>query len=1239
MRRALAVLALALGACSGADPDPTPSGEGRIIAFTATPATLRAGESTTLAWETEGGDGVAIEPTVGLQPPTGSIKVRPIARTIYTLRLRTGTEVLTAQVTVEVDGGAPQIERFSAEPRTIQPGESTTLSWATVNATRVTIAPDAGDQPAVGTLTVSPMVTTTYVLTASSDVGSVSREVTVVVASGNQPFIRTFEASAQAVSAGDAVTLRWDVANATSVTINPDLGSGPPSGSAEVRPARTTVYTLSAVGPGGMASASLTIAVNAGGDPRVLVFELSPTTIAPGGSATLSWETDNATGVLIEPGIGPQAAKDSRVVSPSATTTYRLTALGNAGAEARAEVTLTVAGVDTPVVLELSASPMAVVAGGSTTLSWRTMNATAVDIAPGVGAGLMPSGSIQVSPAATTTYTLTARGSGGTTATATLEITVAAPPPVITQFAAQPASVNAGQPVTLAWSTTDATTVMIDQGIGAVPASGTRMVTPAATTTYQLSAAGPGGMVTGQVTVTVTPVGAPTIGSFAASPAQITPGATTQLSWTTSGATSVRIDNGVGTVALSGMTSVSPPSTTTYTLTAEGPGGTTTAPVTVQVSSPNGDQCSTAFDITASGTYTGNTLTAVDDYREVSACTGFEAAGADQVYRVSLVAGDRLRASLLPGAPSWDASLYLLTSCAQIAASCVAGSDRGNPETIDYVAPSAGTYYLVVDGFRGAGGSYGLEIELNPAPVPNDRCMGAVSLGRGGTFTGSTRSATNDYDPGTGGCTRYAEASNDVTYQVSLAAGERLQASLTATWDAALYVVRDCANVAGTCAAGSDAGNPETIDLTAATAGTYFVVVDGYGRASGDFSLTVTISPPVLGGETCANAIVVPASGASFMSTTVGFTNDYSPPVACTGFPQAGPDRVYRADLARGDVLEALVDFAPGLDGSMYVVTDCAQLASSCVDGSDYGLAGEAEAIRYVARTAGPHYVVVDAELSASAGAHELFALSYTGETCAAAAPLRTDAVPEWYTTTGRSNDYSPNAGGCTSFSASGEDRVYSVGLRAGDQLRVTSAPDTGYDTSLYLVSNCADVNGSCVAGSDRTGNVVERISPVVQSSGTYYLVVDGFGGSDGTGTLTATISHGDTCRDAYRVPTGGGTFRGTTTGYAADYGIGSRTGSCTGWQQSGADAVYRVDLGAGQRLTAQLTSTWDGSLYLISDCAASATTCVAGSDDGNPEDVTFTNGATARTYYLVVDSYSAGASYSGNYTLTIAVQ
>lgn len=375
------------------------------------------------------------------------------------------------------------------------------------------------------------------------------------------------------------------------------------------------------------------------------------------------------------------------------------------------------------------------------------------------------------------------------------------------------------------------------------------------------------------------------------------------------------------------------------------------------------------------------------------------------------------------------------------------------------------------------------------------------------------------------------------------------------------------------------------------------------------------------------------------MSTTTGLANDYDPPLACTGYPQRGPDRVYVVNAGRGDVIEAFADFDPALDGALYLVTDCAAL-SSCAAGSDTGVEGVAEELRHVARAAGPHYLIVDANETAWSGPHELTVATYTGETCATAAPLSLDSSPEYLVTTGKTNDYSPNSGGCTGYSASGEDRVYSVALRAGDQLQVDVDPDTGYDTSVYLVSSCSDVNGSCVAGSDRTGNVVESLSAVVQQAGTYYLIVDGFAGSDGTGTITATVARGDTCGQAYRVPATGGTFRGTTAGYAANYGITTRTNSCTGWQQEGSDAVYAVSLGANQRIQATLTTTWDASLYLITDCAASATSCVAGRDSGNPETIDFTNtSGMRRTYYLVVDSWRAGAANAGNYTLSVSIQ
>src|SRR6185295_2594358 len=60
------------------------------------------------------------------------------------------------------------------------------------------------------------------------------------------------------------------------------------------------------------------------------------------------------------------------------------------------------------------------------------------------------------------------------------------PAPTAT-FSAAPASVTAGQASVLSWNTTNAASVSIDQGIGAVAVSGTRSVSPAATTTYKVT--------------------------------------------------------------------------------------------------------------------------------------------------------------------------------------------------------------------------------------------------------------------------------------------------------------------------------------------------------------------------------------------------------------------------------------------------------------------------------------------------------------------------------------------------------------------------------------------------------------------------------------------------------------------------------------------------------------------------------------------------------------------------------
>jgi peptidoglycan-associated lipoprotein len=73
-------------------------------------------------------------------------------------------------------------------------------------------------------------------------------------------------------------------------------------------------------------------------------------------------------------------------------------------------------------------NPNSIEAGQSASLTWQTSNATDVSV-DGIGA-VQPNGSQSVSPSESTTYHLTAKGSGGTQeATARLTVTPAAAPP------------------------------------------------------------------------------------------------------------------------------------------------------------------------------------------------------------------------------------------------------------------------------------------------------------------------------------------------------------------------------------------------------------------------------------------------------------------------------------------------------------------------------------------------------------------------------------------------------------------------------------------------------------------------------------------------------------------------------------------------------------------------------------------------------------------------------------------
>jgi peptidoglycan-associated lipoprotein len=82
-----------------------------------------------------------------------------------------------------------------------------------------------------------------------------------------------------------------------------------------------------------------------------------------------------------------------------------------------------------------------------------------------------------------------------------------APPPPAAQpsvtLSAAPATVEQGDPSTLSWTSTDATQLTIAPDVGTVTAQGSTKVTPSSSTTYTITASGPGGSATASARVTV----------------------------------------------------------------------------------------------------------------------------------------------------------------------------------------------------------------------------------------------------------------------------------------------------------------------------------------------------------------------------------------------------------------------------------------------------------------------------------------------------------------------------------------------------------------------------------------------------------------------------------------------------------------------------------------------------------------------------------------------------------------
>ena len=400
-----------------------------------------------------------------------------------------------------------------------------------------------------GTITISPATTTTYTVTGTGANGctkSATRTITV----NPIPTVTTTTTSgticagnSTSITASGASSYNWMPGNLSGATIT-------------VSPLTTTTYTVTGNTAGCTNTATRTITVNPA--PNITTTTTAATicvgnssSITATGGATYMWMPGNLSGATI-------------TISPAATTTYTVTGTGANGCTNTATRTITV----NPTPIITITTTLATVCSGNNT-SLTASGATSYVWMPGNLSGA----TIIVSPTTTTTYTATGTNGNGCVGSAIITITTIANPTILATTTMN--TICAGGTTTITASGANSYSWMPGNLSGT-----TVTVSPLSTTTYTVIGTATNGC-TNTTTQTITVSAAPNVTIFTPSFLMCS---AANATLTASGATSYTWQPG----NLSGATiTVSPLSTTTYTVVGTNGNGCTNSATQMIVVSPS----------------------------------------------------------------------------------------------------------------------------------------------------------------------------------------------------------------------------------------------------------------------------------------------------------------------------------------------------------------------------------------------------------------------------------------------------------------------------------------------------------------------------------------------------------------------------------------------------------------------------------------------------------------------------
>jgi len=669
------------------------------------------------------------------------------------------------------------------------------------------------------------------------------------------------------------------------------------------------------------------------------------------------------------------------------------------------------------------------------------------------------------------------------------------------------------------------------------------------------------------------------------------------------------------------------------------------------------DTCGGAEVLTPGVTATGTIDALADDYSDDCGISTAQTTGADATFVLQNVqAGDRI--SVVTD-DDFDSLVYIAQDCDltdNSLGACLAGADDDtgttSTEELDYLAPTTGDYYIVLDvadtgistgsfsvtatvasptctpgdflGCNAAGtgvtvcDAQGFEIEVpcsssqcdsttNTCINPDgDTCFEAIAVtGTMGQLTGTFDASTNSIqiDEPTGNCllddTDLTDG-DEYIYAVDLQPGDLLTADFKSSYSSSRFYLQETCGDNNSCYGQYDTSGDNLIQYYANNAQTVYMVVDSTSTLTS--STGWTIDWKIEQGFSCAPSMsncIDPNTVRSCDSTGMSFT-DTTCATGCAGL-----------GCADDPVLT---------DTCSVNVPDLGAGASIIVDLSDH------------TNTQDP-------------------------ESCA---------------------------------DGDGADTFFQVTAQAGDLIEVVAdGSAAGEIPSAYIFTDCADVDNSCVLGGEGTSSSPLQLVYQAPAAGVYYIGFDSTISSydephlytvrtlppqcndqtppmcdqngtdllycvnglfqsytcDGTCTAGACDTPtGDLCFDAIPLTSTTSPVVADWSGQTDQVNIGGRIqGNCVfddADAPDGAETVYSIDLAQGEVLDLTLdTSESNAVLYVLNDCTSDGNACVANdpTEGTTSQDrrVTFAAPATG-TYYVVVDR--TDTFDSNGYTLTWSV-